>query len=61
MKTIRILTLLHLAFLTGCEGLAVAYTRNVGGQNLTGFLAPDGTYGITGHKATGKQPVKVQK
>jgi hypothetical protein len=50
-----------LAALSGCEGLAVAYSRDVYGQTLTGFIAADGTYGILAKKSTGKRPVKVSR
>lgn len=46
------------AVLTGCEGLAVSYTREWGGQSLTGFVAGD-SYGVVGKRVSGKQPVKV--
>lgn len=61
MKLTHIIALLALSTLAGCAGLSVAYTRDVAGQSLTGFLAADGSYGILGKAATGKQPVKVNR
>ena len=53
-----ILTISLSGALSSCEGLAVSYTRDLGGQSLTGFVAADGTYGVVGKKS-GKEPVKV--
>lgn len=62
MKT-PLLILLILALLPSCavvDGLALSYTRKVGGLDLTGFYSADGTGGIL-VKKSGKEPVKAQK